>query len=146
MMCAAHRRFNIIPFTRKPVAPDKELENKLRGEWPAILRWMIDGCLDWQKNGLLRPNSIVTATNAYFADQDLIGQWLEEKCDVDLDNSELWDRSGALFDSWSQYAEAAGEFAGNIRSFAEALRKRGFNSFRKSDARGFRGIRLKHQA
>jgi putative DNA primase/helicase len=142
---AARRRFNIIPFTRKPVAPDKELENKLRAEWPGILRWMIDGCLDWQKNGLVRPNSIVTATNAYFADQDLLGQWLEEKCDVDLDNPELWDRSNALYDSWSQYAEAAGEFAGNIRSFAEAVRKRGFESFRKSDARGFKGVRLKHQ-
>src|ERR1700731_2062335 len=58
---AARRRFNIIPFTRKPDKPDRELEAKLRAEWPGILRWMIDGCLDWQANGLVRPSIIVEA-------------------------------------------------------------------------------------
>ena len=28
---------------------------KLKAEWPGILRWMIEGCLDWQANGLVRP-------------------------------------------------------------------------------------------
>ena len=50
---ALRRRFNIIPFTRKPDKPDKELESKLRAEWPQILRWMIDGCIDWLANGLV---------------------------------------------------------------------------------------------
>ena len=31
---AAKRRFNIVPFTRKPEKPDRELETKLAGEWP----------------------------------------------------------------------------------------------------------------
>ena len=47
---AIRRRFNIIPFMRKPSIPDLDLEMKLRAEWPMILRWMIDGCLDWQRN------------------------------------------------------------------------------------------------
>jgi putative DNA primase/helicase len=50
---AARRRFNIVPFTRKPSHPDPQLEEKLRAEYPAILRWMVDGCLDWQKHGLV---------------------------------------------------------------------------------------------
>lgn len=49
---AARRRFNIVPFTRKPAVPDRQLEDKLRSEWPEILRWAIDGCLEWQRNGL----------------------------------------------------------------------------------------------
>ncbi|MGA8707705.1 MAG: phage/plasmid primase, P4 family, partial [Steroidobacteraceae bacterium] len=40
------RRFNIVPFNHKPARPDLELEHKLQAEWPAILRWAIDGCLD----------------------------------------------------------------------------------------------------
>jgi putative DNA primase/helicase len=67
---AARRRFNIVPFTRKPAKPDRELESKLLGEAPAILRWMIDGCLDWQRNGLVRPASVTEATAAYFDEQD----------------------------------------------------------------------------
>jgi putative DNA primase/helicase len=41
---AARRRFNIVPFIHKPPAPDRDLEAKLRAEWPGILRWMIEGC------------------------------------------------------------------------------------------------------
>jgi putative DNA primase/helicase len=77
---AARRRFNIVPFDRKPAVVDRELESKLMGEAPAILRWMIDGCLDWQKNGLVRPQSVLDATNDYFNDQDSFSQWLGECC------------------------------------------------------------------
>jgi putative DNA primase/helicase len=34
---AARRRFNIVPFTRKPPNPDRGLEAKLKLEWPGIL-------------------------------------------------------------------------------------------------------------
>ena len=43
----------------QPEQRDLELETKLEAEWPAILRWMIDGCLDWQKNGLVRPPVVI---------------------------------------------------------------------------------------
>ena len=36
---AHRRRFNLVPFTHKPASPDRELEQKLKSEWPAILRW-----------------------------------------------------------------------------------------------------------
>ena len=88
---AARRRINIVPFNFKPLLPDPELEQKLKPEWPAILRWMIDGCLDWQAGGLTRPPSVTAATETYFDDQDLIGQWLEDECDVELGNPHKWE-------------------------------------------------------
>ena len=47
---AIRRRLLLVPFTVQiPLAErDKELPDKLKPEWPGILRWMIDGCLDWQ--------------------------------------------------------------------------------------------------
>ena len=140
---AARRRFNIVPFTRTPPKVDRQLEAKLRFEWPGILRWMIEGCLDWQRNGLARPESIVSATEAYFSEQDLFGQWLEDCCDVNLDSATMWDLTGSLFDSWEKYAETAGEKPGSAKSFAESLRKRGFSPKRTKTARGFIGVRLK---
>ena len=77
---AARRRFNIVPFTRTPAVKDLDLEEKLKQEWPAILRWMIDGCLDWRDNGLVRPASVREATDDYFASQDILGQFLAEEC------------------------------------------------------------------
>ena len=35
---AMQRRVNIIPFVHKPRQPDSRLEEKLRNEWPGILR------------------------------------------------------------------------------------------------------------
>ena len=54
---AERRRFLIVPFLHKPVAPDKLLPSKLRGEYPGILRWMIDGCLDWARTASSSPAS-----------------------------------------------------------------------------------------
>ena len=83
---AIRRRFNIVPFTIKPKAVDKDLEAKLViYEGPQILRWMIDGALDWQANGLVRPQRVIEATQQYFAGQDEIGRWIDEHCVADPD-------------------------------------------------------------
>jgi putative DNA primase/helicase len=141
---AARRRFNIIPFTRKPEKPDKELESKLRAEWPCILRWMIDGCLNWQAHGLIRPDSIVMATNEYFEEQDLFGQWLDECCDVERDNHYKWENATELFKSWQAYAEGAGEKPGTNRSLSAALVSRGFGKKRATGGKtAYTGLRLR---
>jgi putative DNA primase/helicase len=51
---AIRRRFNLIPFTVTipPDERDLKLADKLKPEWPGILQWMIDGCLEWQRIGL----------------------------------------------------------------------------------------------
>jgi putative DNA primase/helicase len=141
---AAKRRFNIVPFIRKPEKPDLELEGKLKAEWPAILRWMIEGCLDWQQNGLLRPASVVDATDAYFAEQDLMAQWLAEKCDVRQGDASVWDRTSDLFQSWTAYARAAGDVPGTTKSFGPAMLRHGLMPYRTNSARGFQGVRLKY--
>ncbi|MEO8685609.1 MAG: phage/plasmid primase, P4 family [Devosia sp.] len=140
---AARRRFNIVPFTRKPDAPDQELETKLKGEWAAILRWMIDGCLDWQANGLVRPASVVDATAGYFADQDLFAQWLADECDCEPGNQYKWEATKTLYDRWAAYAKAAGDLPGSIRTFKPTMLRHGFSERRKAGARGIEGVRLK---
>lgn len=143
---AARRRFNIVPFARKPETPDPYLEQKLKCEWPAILRWMIEGCLSWQQHGLLRPASVKATTEAYFSDQDLMGQWLAEHCDAEVGNQFKSDYVGALFESWVEFCDAAGEKSGTKKSFSEALSQRGFVAKRGTGgARMFAGLRLKKQ-
>jgi len=144
---AIKRRFKIIPFIRKPTSPDRQLEQKLKAEWPTILRWMIDGCLDWQKDGLGQPETVTATTEAYFDDQDLLGQWLDEKCDAEPDNPHKWDTVAALFVSWSNYATEAGEPPGSKKAFSEAMQSRGFHSARGGKGvRKFKGVRLITQA
>ena len=59
---AIRRRLHLIPFTFKPKEPDRDLADKLVAEWPGILRWAIDGCLEWQRVGLAPPPAVVEAT------------------------------------------------------------------------------------
>lgn len=139
---AMRRRFNIVPFTLKPANPDRELEAKLETEWPSILRWMLEGCLDWRANGLIRPAGVAVATAEYFSDQDLIGQWLEDECDAEADNPHKWEGSAALFASWKAYAEKAGELAGDAKRFSERMQRHGFTRDRAAGMRVFRGVRL----
>jgi len=140
---AAKRRFNVVPFTRKPAEPDKQLEAKLRAEWPAILRWMIDGCLDWQENGLIQPQSVVDATTTYFSEQDTMRQWLDECCNEGSKESGTTER---LFKSWTDYALANGEKPGTTRRFSQAMQRFGFVPVQhmpeENSKRGFSGVGL----
>ncbi len=124
---ATCRRFNIVPFVYKPETPDMRLEEKLRDEYPAILRWMIDGCLDWQKNGLIRPETVRDATRTYFDEQDTFGRWIEECCEQAAGESAP---SSRLYESWKQFAEANGENAGSSKSFAGRMTRHGFEPAR----------------
>jgi putative DNA primase/helicase len=55
---AMERRLRIVPFTHVPKTPDPTLKDRLRAEYPAILRRLIDGCLDWQRERLGIPDAI----------------------------------------------------------------------------------------
>jgi putative DNA primase/helicase len=120
---AARRRFNIIPFVHKPPVPDRQLEEKLRPEWPAILAWAIEGAIDWQKNGLVRPAVVANATDEYFAEQDIVRRWVEECCETGDRN--ICDTTEALFASWSAYAIANGERPGTTKWFSPVLQRLG---------------------
>lgn len=103
---AARRRFNIVPFLHKPEKKDVDLEAKLEAEWPAILRWMIDGCLEWQAEGLKRPKVIEEATSEYFAAQDYFARWLNECCILD---PTLSSKPATLLASFQQWTQENGE-------------------------------------
>lgn len=141
---AARRRFRIAPFVRKPMTVDPMLDAKLREEFPAILAWLIEGCLDWQANGLSTPKAIVDETQAYFDSQDILGQWIEECCDSDPGNRWKSETSTDLFSSWRDFAMRAGEREGSRRSFGETMQRRGYSTKKGTGGtRLFEGIRLK---
>lgn len=128
---AARRRFHIVPFVRKPRMPDPALEEKLRTEWPEILRWAIEGSLAWRERGLDPPHAVLAETHAYFGTQDLLGQWLEDCCISDPGNEARWEPAADLFQSWTGWCEANGEKPGSQKTFGDALEQRGFGAGRR---------------
>jgi putative DNA primase/helicase len=139
---AIRRRFHLIPFavTIPPDERDGELTEKLKAEWPGILQWIIDGCLDWQAEGLRQPQAVADATAAYMEAEDALAAWIDDRCECD---PAAWESSTILFASWSAWAERAGENTGTMRRFAQTLESRGFQLQRMRHGRGFLGIRVK---
>ena len=142
---AMRRRFHMIPFavTIPPHERDPALKDKLRAEWPGILAWMIEGCLEWQRIGLAPPRAVRAATDAYLEAEDALTAWIDEACERD---PQAWETSTALFTSWNTYATSNGEHGGTVRRFTQALEARGFLSRRTAQARGISGLRLKERA
>src|SRR6516164_10038975 len=140
---AIRRRLLIIPFTVQiPLAErDPQLRNKLRAEWPAILRWMIDGCLQWQKLGLAPPDIVRTTTAEYFLDQDTIGEWLEE---CTMPDRNAFSRTLELFASWKAWTENRQIRTGNVQNLSESLVARNFKKARNNAGqKGFYGLTIK---
>ncbi len=118
-------RIRLVPFTvRIPDAEqDKQLGAKLRAELPGILRWVVDGCLAWQRDGLGMPAEVEEATAAYRAEMDLLAQFIEDACVVDAKASTTAKYLHAAYQGW---CEANGERALTQKALGDKLRERGF--------------------
>ena len=138
---AIRRRFHLIPFSITIPTEDRDpdLTEKLKAEWPDILGWLIEGCLEWQTAGLRPPKAVTDATDAYLAAEDSIAAWLDEKCERD---PKAWASSGELFASWSGCATMAGELPGSSKRLTQALENRGFVRHKKNRGQGFYGLRV----
>jgi P4 family phage/plasmid primase-like protien len=140
---AMRRRFNLLPFTVTIPASERDVEltEKLRTEWSGILQWAIDGCLDWQREGLNAPPIVLSATADYFTAEDALGQWVEENC---VTGRKYWTSGAALFANWREWSERSGELTGSQKRFSQTLQARGFQAevSGHSKTRGFAGIAL----
>jgi putative DNA primase/helicase len=121
---AMKRRINLIPYDFVVPKTERDLklaDTMLAEEGPAILRWMIDGCLAWQAGGLNTPEEITKATDEYFTSEDTVARWIDEWCEKSDGN---WNSTEALYSSFVCWIKRCGEqFVPTLRAFSERLAK-----------------------
>jgi putative DNA primase/helicase len=102
---AMRRRLLLAPFTVEIPVKDRDpgFANRLLPEYPAILRWMVDGCLEWQRQGLAVPDRVREASDDYFANQDTLELWIEDCLDTRA-NPMAFTLTRHLFGSWKTWA------------------------------------------
>lgn len=139
---AIRRRFNMIPFDVQIEVEkrDPDLADKLKAEWPGILQWMIDGCLDWQEHRLMPPAAVLDATEQYFEAEDTFAAWMDEICVVDRNASAS---AAELYRSWQGWAKSSGEEAGSKKSFNATMEGRGHKSGKQGGSRIYNGVGMK---
>ena len=135
------RRILLIPFTRNydtddSIAKDLDRPTKLLREMPGILRWVVDGALQYRKHGLGHPDSVKAAKDEYKSEMDLLRDWIEACCIEAPDQSASND---ALFASWEAYSRAKGEMKliPTQRHLTRRISSKGYRKIK--DALGVRG-------
>lgn len=95
---AVWARLRLVPFRENfRGREDPDLDAQLRVELPGILAWAVQGCLEWQRDGLGSSPTIDRGTRDYREDEDTLGTFIEKCCELDPDG-----RAPAA-DMWSAY-------------------------------------------
>ncbi len=139
------RRVRLIPFRRtfKPEERDAGLSDKLKAEAPHILAWMVEGCIDWQERGLKdTPQTIADATGNYQEEQDLIGNWLSECCDLHPIHETS---STDIYSNYQNWCVSNGLRPNSNVALGRRLGERGYACRQSSGKRLWSGIAVKPQ-
>ncbi len=140
---AMWRRVRLVPWTVTIAESERRPLDAILGEFRAessgILAWCVEGCLEWQSQGLAPPEAVKLATSSYRAEEDDLGRWLEECCVV---ASHARTTSADLYRAYASWCESEGVQVLGKKRFGERLQERGFERDRDKRARFWHGIGL----
>lgn len=140
---AIWRRIKLIPFniTIPENERDKRLIEKLKAELLGILVWAVQGCLEWQREGLCEPQEVKQATNGYQAEMDVLQAFIDDRCVV---NPDIRARSCILYNAYKKWCEENNESVLPNAQFGRRLGEKGFTS-QKSNGNWWKGIGVKSE-
>jgi putative DNA primase/helicase len=143
---AIWRRIRLIPWavTVPPAERDRRLPERLRAELSGILAWIVRGCLEWHREGLLAPDEVRQATREYRAEMDILAGFLADCC---IRGERERSYAGELYSTYRRWSEAAGERPESQKRFGGRLKERGFLNDRdsKTGRSVWSGLRLKDE-
>lgn len=133
-------RIILVPWGQfiPPERRDKQLFVKLQAEGAGVLNWLLDGLCLWLDQGLLIPDVVQAATDAYRSDSDPLGRFLAACTEQALGEAAQSSEMHALFVAW---AKANGETQWTSKGLGSALLERGFAS-KKSSVNYWLDVRL----
>jgi putative DNA primase/helicase len=105
---------------------ETDLDKKLmRDESSGILAWLVRGCVDWQKNGLKTPESVMLTTKKYRLQEDHLSQWRDERCCEDEKTQSL-----TLYEDFKPWWETNvnRKFVPSHIEFGKMMKRAGFIS------------------
>ncbi len=124
------QRVHLIPFTVAFVDKPREqherkinrhLYESLTGEAQEILKWLVEGCIHYQKFGLNPPSAVLSATEEYRSEEDLLRPFIDEYCRVD---SQASVQAGDLYKAYGSYCDKYNNKKMNQTSFGRKMGKR----------------------
>jgi putative DNA primase/helicase len=139
---AIWRRIMVIkfPVTIPEELRDRDLSTKLAAEAAGIFNWALQGYRAWKTGGLKPPSEVTEATQTYRCENDLIGQFIEDRC---VQDPAAKSTTKVLHVGYSQWCEENRYAVLPLIPFAKEIKKKGFASRKFQRGNGFAGIDLK---
>jgi putative DNA primase/helicase len=148
---AVWNRVLCVPFD--VVIPDEEIDTdlpqKLEAELPGILAWIVEGALDYYRDGLRHcPPEVRASTDDYRESSDRLKEFIEDCCRI---NPFAWVSSERIVGAYEEWCHRNGEkLPLQGRDFTDQLRDKGCAPKSKEihgkSVRGWVGIDLMESA
>jgi len=113
---------------------DTDLERKLEAEYPAILKWIVEGAKKYLADGKLNiPEFIQLAGKEYKNSKDILGSFIDECCTID-EVEKISSRD--LYSAYAQWCYESNIQHMRIQTFVERMGSRGFAN--KKNSKGYK--------
>lgn len=138
-------QFTVIPEAQRDPSVKRTLIDDPDAR-SALLSWTLTGCADWQargggRKGLAPPNAVESATAAYRAKQDTLGDWWEDLLTTHALDQDAFTPTSELRRHYDSWCDANGASPVYTTRFNGYLESKGLVKDRKNSARGWRGIK-----
>ena len=139
------RRLKVIPFNAK-IKGNSDIKNYAdylyEKAGSAIMKWIIEGAEKVSKTDhkVEDPKCVKDAVAAYRDDNDWLGHFIMDCCDMDDSYEE---KSGELYQQYRAYCIQNGEYTRSTTDFYAAVEKAGFNRYKTKAGMKIKGLQLK---
>lgn len=139
------RRLTVIPFNAK-IGGAGDIKNYAdylyENAGPAVLEWVVEGAQRAIRNGfkMTLPQCVEDAIRAYREENDWLGHFIGECCDVGVSFTE---KSGELYQKYREYAVQNGEFTRSKGDFNAGLENAGYRRRKTNTGAFIYGLKLK---
>lgn len=139
------RRLKVIPFNAK-IKGNSDIKNYAdylyEKAGSAIMKWIIEGAEKVSKTDhkVDDPKCVKDAVAAYREDNDWLGHFISDCCDMDDSYEE---KSGELYQQYRAYCIQNGEYTRSTTDFYAAVEKMGFYRHKTNKGSFVTGVKLK---
>lgn len=138
------RRIKLIPWTvsipENQQKPQDMIISELLKESPAILRWLLEGLADWQRDNYWTAEEVLWATQEYRGEQDRLAGFLSDCCELKQYASV---GVAELYDAYCEWCKETDEEPLTKKTFGTYLKDRGYTQTRAPHTRERRWLNIK---